>query len=98
MLRGGILHNELNKVLASMGHGDILIVCDAGFPTREHFSQVLGRFVGANALADGEHGVWQCHSAYECTEACPQDVDPAGAIMALRRELIASKVKKLFGG
>lgn len=32
MLRGGILHNELNKVLASMGHGDILIVCDAGFP------------------------------------------------------------------
>ena len=50
------------------------------------------------ALADGEHGVWKCHSAYECTEACPQDVDPAGAIMALRRELIASKVKKLFGG
>jgi D-ribose pyranose/furanose isomerase RbsD len=32
MLRRGILHNELNHVLASMGHGDILIVCDAGFP------------------------------------------------------------------
>ena len=50
------------------------------------------------ALADGEQGVWRCHSAFECTEACPQNVDPAGAIMALRRELIASKVKKLFGG
>ncbi len=50
------------------------------------------------ALADGEHGVWQCHSAYECTEACPQIVDPAGAIMALRRDLIASKIKRLFGG
>ena len=32
MLRGGILNSELNHVLASMGHGDLLIVCDAGFP------------------------------------------------------------------
>ncbi len=46
------------------------------------------------ALADGEHGVWRCHSAYECTEACPQAVDPAGKIMALRRELIANRLKK----
>ena len=49
------------------------------------------------ALADGEQGVWRCHSAFECTEACPQSVDPAGAIMALRRELIARKLKRLFG-
>jgi succinate dehydrogenase / fumarate reductase iron-sulfur subunit len=49
------------------------------------------------ALADGDHGVWQCHSAYECTEACPQDVDPAGAIMALRRELTVRKLQALLG-
>jgi succinate dehydrogenase / fumarate reductase iron-sulfur subunit len=49
------------------------------------------------ALADGEQGVWRCHSAYECTESCPQAVDPAGAIMALRRELIGRKFKRLFG-
>jgi len=48
-------------------------------------------------LADGEHGVWRCHSAFECTEACPQAVDPAGKIMALRRELIARRFSKLFG-
>ena len=46
------------------------------------------------ALADGEHGVWRCHSAFECLEACPQAVDPAGKIMALRRELIAQRFKK----
>lgn len=45
-------------------------------------------------LADGEHGVWRCHSAFECTAACPQAVDPAGKIMALRRELIARRFKK----
>jgi len=47
-------------------------------------------------LADGEHGVWRCHSAYECTEACPQAVDPAGAIMALRRDLIEQRFKRIF--
>lgn len=49
------------------------------------------------ALADGDQGVWRCHSAFECTEACPQGVNPAGAIMALRRELIVQKVKRFFG-
>jgi succinate dehydrogenase / fumarate reductase iron-sulfur subunit len=49
------------------------------------------------ALADGEQGVWRCHSAYECTEACPQNVDPAGAIMALRRDLMTQRIKRLFG-
>jgi succinate dehydrogenase/fumarate reductase iron-sulfur protein len=48
-------------------------------------------------LADGEHGVWRCHSAFECTEACPQAVDPAGKIMALRRELIIRRLSKLWG-
>jgi len=47
-------------------------------------------------LADGEHGVWRCHSAFECTEACPQAVDPAGKIMALRRELIARRFSRIL--
>jgi succinate dehydrogenase / fumarate reductase iron-sulfur subunit len=49
------------------------------------------------ALADSEQGVWRCHGAFECTEACPQNVDPAGAIMGLRREILANKFKALFG-
>jgi D-ribose pyranase len=32
MKRGVILNNELSHAIASMGHGDIMIVCDAGFP------------------------------------------------------------------
>jgi succinate dehydrogenase / fumarate reductase iron-sulfur subunit len=46
------------------------------------------------ALANGEHGVWRCHSAFECVEACPQAVDPAGKIMALRRQLVSQRFKK----
>jgi D-ribose pyranase len=32
MNRGSILHSELAHAIASMGHGDLMIVCDAGFP------------------------------------------------------------------
>ena len=48
-------------------------------------------------LAGSERGVWQCHSAFECTEVCPSDVNPAGHIMELRRRLIIQKIKNLFG-
>lgn len=32
MRRGGILNGQLSRALSEVGHGDILIVCDAGFP------------------------------------------------------------------
>jgi succinate dehydrogenase / fumarate reductase iron-sulfur subunit len=48
-------------------------------------------------LAGSERGVWQCHSAFECSEVCPSDVNPAGLIMELRRQLIIQKIKNLFG-
>ncbi|MEJ0011050.1 MAG: D-ribose pyranase [Bauldia sp.] len=32
MKRGTILNAELNHAIAAMGHGDTMIVCDAGFP------------------------------------------------------------------
>lgn len=46
---------------------------------------------------DNEHGCWRCHVAFECSEACPSDVDPAGAIMSLRGELTKRKFRRLFG-
>lgn len=46
---------------------------------------------------DNEHGCWRCHVAYECSEVCPSDVDPAGKIMALRQTLARQKVARLFG-
>lgn len=39
---------------------------------------------GLLAWAGDPDGVWRCHAAFECTEACPSGVDPAGRIMALR--------------
>jgi succinate dehydrogenase / fumarate reductase iron-sulfur subunit len=46
---------------------------------------------------DNEHGCWRCHVAFECSQVCPSDVDPAGAIMSLRGELTKRKFRRLFG-
>lgn len=51
---------------------------------------------GILRLVDGEEGVWRCHTAFECTEACPSSVNPAGAIMALRARLISDRIRGLF--
>jgi succinate dehydrogenase / fumarate reductase iron-sulfur subunit len=43
---------------------------------------------------EGPNGVWRCHSAFECTEVCPTGVEPATAIMNLRKELLVSTIKR----
>lgn len=47
------------------------------------------------AWVDDEHGCWRCHASFECTEACPSGADPAGAIMALRQELIRQRLGRI---
>lgn len=32
MKRGGVLHPQLNRILAETGHTDMLTICDRGFP------------------------------------------------------------------
>lgn len=46
---------------------------------------------------DNEKGCWRCHVAYECTEVCPSNVDPGGAIMSLRRQLTKRRFRGLLG-
>lgn len=48
-------------------------------------------------ITDDAHGSWRCHVAYECTEACPSGVDPARAIMRLRRAATAKRLSRLIG-
>ena len=47
------------------------------------------------AWVDDEQGCWRCHASFECTEVCPSGVDPAGAVMALRRELTRHKLSQV---
>jgi len=47
-------------------------------------------------FVNSENGAWRCHSAYECTEVCPSNVDPAWRIMDLRRKIIANRISRFF--
>ena len=46
------------------------------------------------ALADGEHGIWRGHSAFECSEACPQAVDPAGKLWRCAANLPGTALRR----
>jgi succinate dehydrogenase / fumarate reductase iron-sulfur subunit len=48
------------------------------------------------ALAAEPDSVWGCHSAMECSAVCPSAVDPAMALLELRRRVAADGLKRLF--
>ena len=52
---------------------------------------------GVLGWVDDAHGAWRCHAAFECSEVCPAGVEPGGAIMRLRRRLLADRLPRLVG-
>lgn len=40
MKKGGILHKHLSEVIASLGHMDTIIICDAGLPVPDENQRV----------------------------------------------------------
>lgn len=52
---------------------------------------------GVLGLVDDPQGIWRCHTAFECTEVCPSNVDPARSIMLLRRQAVGQRFRGLFG-
>ena len=53
MKKSGILHSELARIVAGMGHGDALVICDSGFPIPH------GRHVADVVLTVGVPGLIQ---------------------------------------
>jgi succinate dehydrogenase / fumarate reductase iron-sulfur subunit len=41
------------------------------------------------SVVSTDHGVWRCHLAGACSEACPKGLDPALAIQLLKRQLVS---------
>jgi succinate dehydrogenase / fumarate reductase iron-sulfur subunit len=49
--------------------------------SREHFEAL-----------DDKHGLWRCHTIFNCVEACPKSLNPTKAIAALKRELTKERI------
>lgn len=44
-------------------------------------------------VADSSHGLWLCHLAGACSEACPKGVDPAFAMQLLKRAMVSDSLR-----
>ncbi|HEX7611173.1 MAG TPA: 2Fe-2S iron-sulfur cluster-binding protein [Candidatus Limnocylindrales bacterium] len=49
------------------------------------------------ALAAEPDSVWRCRAALECSVVCPSAVEPALALLTLRRHIAANRARRLFG-
>jgi len=49
------------------------------------------------ALAAEPDSVWRCRAALECSVVCPSAVEPARALLTLRRHIAANRARRLFG-
>jgi D-ribose pyranase len=85
--KSGVLHHRLSEVIAAMGHGDMLVVADAGLPIPPQVERIdlavardlPGMLDVARAIA-GELQVERIVLATELTEG---NADLAAAIAAL---------------
>ncbi len=41
---------------------------------------------------DDRHGLWRCHTIFNCVEACPKDLNPTKAISELKKELVRRRL------
>ena len=54
MKLGRILNKKLNTAIADMGHGDMLVICDAGFPIPSEAQRIdLAILYAASVLIEG---------------------------------------------
>jgi succinate dehydrogenase/fumarate reductase iron-sulfur protein len=65
--------------------------------TMQDFTDPFLSIKNSYDLVDNQDGVWRCHSAFECTEVCPSNVDPAWRIMDMRKRIISSRIKNFLG-
>ncbi len=48
------------------------------------------------AMLDSNRGVWGCDLVFKCAEVCPKGISPTKAITAIRRRILASKIKRFI--
>ena len=46
-------------------------------------------------IVDSVYGLWRCHMAGACAEACPKGVDPALAIQLMKKETVFGKKERV---
>jgi len=51
---------------------------------------------GRLELVSTEHGIWRCHTQFNCTEVCPRHISPTLAIQRLKRRAVFGGLSRLW--
>jgi succinate dehydrogenase / fumarate reductase iron-sulfur subunit len=43
------------------------------------------------SILDNKHGLWRCHTIFNCMEACPKGLNPTWAIGELKKKVLSEK-------
>ncbi|MGH7453524.1 MAG: succinate dehydrogenase iron-sulfur subunit, partial [bacterium] len=43
-------------------------------------------------IVNDSHGVWRCHTIFNCVEACPKEINITSAISHLKKRLVSRKI------
>lgn len=91
MKKNGILNPQINRIISEMGHGDMLIIADAGLPIPKEVERIdLALKCGSPSFAEvlravlSEFEVEDCYVAKEIKEKNPQVLN-----------LISSSIKEI---
>jgi len=89
--KNGILNPQINRIISEMGHGDMLIIADAGLPIPKEVERIdLALNCGSPSFAEvlravlSEFEVEDCYVAKEIKEKNPQVLN-----------LISSSIKEI---
>lgn len=44
------------------------------------------------SVLDNKHGLWRCHTIFNCVEACPKKLNPTKAISQLKKRVVFEKL------
>ena len=97
---------EYERLADCIECGMCISACPVALTTPRYIGPAVLATIGQNltidknapeiCLADNVDGVWRCHSAYECSEVCPSNVDPGWRIMDLRRQVLINRIQSIF--
>ena len=55
-----------------------------------------GSFEERLARVDHEHGIWRCHTQFDCVEVCIKKISPTWSIQQIKNEAVIQGVKRIF--
>ncbi|PIY31677.1 MAG: D-ribose pyranase [Candidatus Infernicultor aquiphilus] len=102
MKKGGILNPQLNRIISEMGHGDMLIIADAGLPIPREVERIdLALKCGTPSFAEvlqavfSELQIEEAYVAKEIKEKNPQTLNLISSIIEEVKFISHEELKEL---